>query len=80
MARYACRHCRADLDKGDVFEHFMSQYDDPIKAMESASRYGWSDANKVHFNRSIIVQPENSPQYVICPDCKTKDPFIEQCQ
>ena len=75
MDSYSCQHCSANLDKGDVFQHFMSKYDDRTKSFESASRYGWSDANKVHFNRSVAVQPENSPQYTICPDCKTTDPF-----
>ena len=75
MGGYSCRHCGADLDKGDAFEYFMSKYNDPSKAMESAAKYGWSDTNRVHFNRSCIVQPENAPQYTACPDCKTKDPF-----
>ena len=76
MRSYSCRHCSADLDKGDVFEHFMSKYNDRTKAMQSAAMYGWSDVNRVHFDRSVIVQPENAPQYAICPDCKTQDPFL----
>jgi len=50
----------------------MSVYNDNRKAMEAALLYGWSETEKKHFNRSIIVQPE---QYTICPDCKKKDPL-----
>ena len=75
MGSYSCRHCGANLDKGDVLQHFMSKYSDPTQAMERAAMHGWSDTNQVHFNRSCIVQPENAPQYAVCPDCKTKDPF-----
>ena len=64
-----------NLDKGDIFEHFMSLYNDAKKAMTAAVLYGWSETNKIHFNRSIIVQPDRSPQYTICPDCKKTDPF-----
>ena len=73
MGSYSCRHCTANLDKGDILEHFKSTcHDDPIKA---ASSYGWSDTNKIHFSRSITVQPESGAQYTVCPECKTRDPF-----
>ena len=75
MNNYLCQHCYSNLDKGDIFEHFMSQYNDSRKAMKSAVTYGWSETDKKHFNRSIIVQPDNLPQYTICPDCKKTDPF-----
>jgi len=77
MNNYLCRHCYSNLDKGDIFEHFMSLYNDPNTAMKAAILYGWSERNKKHFNRTIIVQPDLSPQYTICPDCKKKDPFKE---
>jgi hypothetical protein len=75
MNTYVCQHCSSNLDKGDIFKHFMSVYNDNRKAMEAAVLYGWSETEKKHFNRSIIVQPEHSSQYTICPDCKKKDPL-----
>ena len=75
MNTYLCQHCGSNLDNGDIFEHFMSLYKDARKAMNAAVLYGWSETNKIHFNRSIIVQPDRLPQYTICPDCKKPDPF-----
>ena len=72
---YICQHCNADLDNGDVFKHFFLQYKNYAKALESASSYGWSETNKVHFDRSVILQCKNGTQYTICPDCKEKNPF-----
>ena len=73
---YTCQHCSANLDNGDILEHFMSKYqNDLTHAMASASSYGWSVTNKLHFNRSITVQPENDSQYEICPDCNKIDPL-----
>jgi hypothetical protein len=77
MNNYICQHCSSNLDKGDIFEHFMSLYNDNRKAMKAAILYGWSEADKIHFNRSIIVQSEHSSQYTICPDCKKRDPFLQ---
>jgi hypothetical protein len=73
---YNCQHCGANLDDGDIFECFLLKYGDPVKARECARGYGWSETNKKHFKRSMIIQCENAPQYTICPDCKQKDPFI----
>ena len=75
MEIYICKHCGANLDGGDIFEHFMLEYKDRVKALATAAAYGWSETNKLHFNRSIIVQPDREPQYEICPDCKKKWPL-----
>lgn len=73
---YICQHCNANLDEGDIFEYYLLCYSgDQKRALETAKDYGWSETNKIHFNRSVIVQPDKSPQYVICPDCKQKEPF-----
>jgi hypothetical protein len=48
------------------------KYKNHERALESASSYGYSETDKKHFNRSIIIQPENQPQYIICPDCRKK--------
>ncbi|NDH68120.1 MAG: hypothetical protein EBY22_09530 [Gammaproteobacteria bacterium] len=73
---YRCQHCNANLDSGDIFEYFLLYYSgDQKKALKAANEYGWSEMNKLHFNRSIIIQPDRKEQYVICPECKQKDPF-----
>ena len=53
----------------------MFFYNDAKKAINTAVLYGWSETTKIHFNRSIIVQPDRAPQYTICPNCKKVDPF-----
>ena len=72
---YKCQHCGVDLDLGDVFEYFLVEYNDYAEAIKSARNYGWSETNKIHFNRSIIIQSETCSQYTICPDCNEKEPF-----
>ena len=72
---YHCRHCGADLDGGDIYEHFLLAEGNPIEALRIAKMYGWSETDKRHFKKSVIVQPEGKPQYVECPECKQKDPF-----
>ena len=68
---YTCKFCCADLDEGDILEHFLLEYGgDHIKARKTAMLYGWTDINKLHFNRSIIIQSEQLQQYIICPDCE----------
>ena len=56
---YICQHCGSNLDKGDIFEHFMSKYKNPTDALKRDSMYRWSDTNKIRFNRYIIVQCED---------------------
>jgi len=73
---YLCQHCGTNLDGGDIFEHFMLEYKDRVKALASAKAYGWSETDKIHFNRSVIVRPDREPQYEICPDCKKKWPLL----
>lgn len=73
-ASYECRFCKSDLDGGDIFEVFLKQMDRE-KALKSAKAYGWSETNKIHFNKAIIVQPDRDEQYLICPYCNNKDPL-----
>lgn len=73
---YTCQHCGANLDEGDILEHFLLEYGDYTKAIETAMLYGWTESNKLHFSRSIIIQPEKGSQYTICPDCEKKQSFI----
>jgi hypothetical protein len=72
---YICRHCKADLDEGDILEHFLIKYKDYKKAREIAGLYGWTETNKIHFNRSILMQPKKASQYTMCPDCEKLDPL-----
>jgi hypothetical protein len=72
---YTCQHCSANLDEGDIFEHFLLEYGDYSKAFETARSYGWTETNKLHFTRSIIVQPDKGLQYTVCPDCNTSCPL-----
>jgi hypothetical protein len=72
---YICQHCGANLDDGDVFEYFLLEYKDYEEATRVAKQYGWSKTNKVHFNRSLIIQTEYCSQTVICPECEKNDPF-----
>lgn len=68
---YLCQHCSENLDGGDIYEHFLKSMNH-IEALESAKKYGWSETNKIHFTKAIIVQPDSSPQYSICPKCNQK--------
>lgn len=72
---YICQHCGSDLDGGDIFKYFLLEYGDELKARETAAKYGWTETNKKHFNRCVIVQPYGGSQYTMCPDCKQKKPF-----
>ena len=76
---YTCQHCSADLDEGDILEHFLVKYGDYKKAREIAGLYGWTETNKIRFNRSIVMQPKKGSQYNICPDCQKNDPLPRKC-
>ena len=66
-----CLRCGANLDRGDVLEHYLRAYPANVqRATEAASAYGWSETNRVRFNKAVIVQPENGHQFVQCPECK----------
>ena len=72
---YHCRHCGEDLDGGDIYEVYLAQTGDPKKALAWAKQHGWSETNRLHFRKSVIVQPEKEQQWVECPKCKGKWPF-----
>lgn len=72
---YRCQHCHANLDGGDIYEHFFATTGDPTKAVKYASAYGWSETNRLHFKKSVIVQPDRESQYEICSVCKKREPF-----
>ena len=64
---YMCQHCRANLDEGDILEHFLLKYGDYTKAKEIAGLYGWTETNKIRFNRSIIMQPKKGSHILYVP-------------
>jgi len=73
---YICQHCGANLDLGDVFDHFYLEFRDYTKALKISRDFGWTETNQIHFNRSVIIQCKmNDLQYEICPDCEEKYPF-----
>jgi hypothetical protein len=76
---YTCQHCSANLDEGDILEHFVIKYGSSLgvldKARDTARLYGWTETNKLHFLRTILIQPKKGSQYIICPDCKKQDPL-----
>ena len=73
-----CQHCRANLDEGDILEHFLLKYGDYTKAKERSRFYGRMETNKTRFNRSIIMQPKKGSQYTVCPDCKKTDTLLQE--
>ena len=74
---YICKHCKTNLDDGDILEYFISKYKNYAKAFEMAKKYGWSETNKLHFNRVITVQPDKGVQYDVCPACNQKEPLLK---
>ena len=40
-----CPNCGVDLDGGSIYEHFLKEYGDEAKALETAKMYG---ADKEH--------------------------------
>lgn len=83
---YVCRHCSADLDRGDVYEVLKKQNDEITPAhhrksdaeiRKAAASYGWSEKNRLHFTAEVIVQPDRGKQYMECPKCKGLDPLAK---
>lgn len=75
-----CRHCKVDLEIGDVFDVLKQKHpelsDEEIS--KKASLYGWKSYARVSFTKEIIVQPETGPQYTECPACKGRAPLRPQ--
>jgi hypothetical protein len=72
---YHCRHCGEDLDAGDIYEVLLQRYGDPQRAFDAARMYGWSEIDRIHFKKSVIVQSEGREQWEECPKCKGRDPL-----
>lgn len=75
--RAICKHCKADLDDGDVYEKLKSIFhmiynDDEIVHM--AHCHGWTAQNRIRFSRVMQVNTERE-NYDICPECKGYNPL-----
>ena len=72
-----CKHCKLNLNDGNIFETLKQKYvyesDEKIK--EKAYMYGWSETNNKCFSKEIIIQFDDKPQIVICPQCKVINPL-----
>jgi len=76
-----CRYCNANLDGGEVYEvlkvHplYMDRLDGEIRKM--AKSYGWTEENKLHFDKRVIIQfdDRDQQQIMICPTCNGIEPF-----
>lgn len=72
-----CRHCKTDLDDGDVYHKLKGIYsfiynDDYIRYM--ASMHGWRESFRLRFTKETEVLSSQG-NYVICPTCKIIDPL-----
>ena len=72
---YHCRHCGVDLDGGDIYEHYLAVEGDKDRALRAAKTYGWREENRLHFTKSVIVQPDRKPQHEECPACHGVNPL-----
>lgn len=79
MENYNCKHCNADLDAGDILDHFIKVHNgDREKALQTASAYGVTETNRKHFKYEIIIQPRDGPQWVECKFCGGLDPLSKK--
>jgi len=67
--------CHEDLNADDIYEHFLRTEGDEEKALRAARAHGWTESNKLHFTKAVIVQPDREPQYEVCPKCNKKWPI-----
>ena len=81
---YTCRHCSADLDRGDIYEVLKKENEKITPAhlqksdadiRRAAMRDGWTEKNRLHYTAEVCVQPEGEKQYMECPQCKGRDPI-----
>jgi len=67
-----CPHCNALLDDGDIYEHYLKEYGDEKKALETAGDFGWTKEDPHHFSRimGIYSYVTDRCESWECPDCK----------
>ena len=71
MIAKTCPKCKADFEQEDIYEHFLKEYNDPKKALETAEMYGWTKENPQRFSRLIGMYDigEDNTTHWRCPDC-----------
>ncbi len=86
---YTCRHCSADLDRGDIYEVLKKQNEEITPAhlrksdadiRRAAKSHGWTEKNRLHYTAEVRVQPEGEKQYMECPACRGRDPLKSEKQ
>ena len=65
-----CPNCGVDLDGGSIYEHFLKEYGDEAKALETAKMYG-ADKEHGQWGRHIGIYDRDLDRTVAhkCPDC-----------
>lgn len=68
--RDECPKCKADLDGGSIWDHFMTRHDDEAKADRIAAMYG-ATRTTGRFSRKIAIYDQDRDRTVglACPDC-----------
>ena len=66
-----CPNCSVDLNGGLIWQTFMDQYQDEVKADEAAEMYG-ATRTEGHWKRQIGLYSQERDRTVawLCPDCK----------
>jgi len=66
-----CPNCGTNLDGGSIYEHFLKEYGDEKKALETAAMYG-ADKEKGQWGRQLAIYDRDLDRTVAyrCPDCK----------
>lgn len=69
-----CKNCGYDLNGERVYDHFLKEYGDPLKALSVSSMYG---CRKGHgrFGKATLVKRYDEeyselPSKWICPECR----------
>ena len=66
-----CPNCGTDLDGGSIYEHFLKEYGDEQKALETAKMYG-ATKETGQWGRQIGIYDTDLDRTVEhkCPDCE----------
>lgn len=74
MTPKSCPNCKSNLESQDIYEYYLNEYKDGIKALESASFYGWKPEKPCCFSRCIGIydMDRDVTSHWQCPDCKHK--------
>lgn len=67
-----CPSCNSNLEGTDIYETFLEQYKDHVKAHDAAVMYGWTEESPKKWCRAIGVYDmrKDRTSHWQCPDCK----------